>query len=65
MLETYFSYRGVLRRLRGGALGGEMDRIAARFTELGYKRNVGGAANVSRPDRGRRRLIAPGCRGAV
>jgi integrase/recombinase XerD len=38
MLETYFSYRGVLRRLRGGALGGEMDRIAAHFTELGYKR---------------------------
>ena len=38
MLEFYFSYRGVLRRLRGGALGGELDRIAAHFSELGYKR---------------------------
>ncbi len=38
MLEFYFSYRGVLRRLRGGALGGEMDRIAAHFSVLGYKR---------------------------
>jgi integrase/recombinase XerD len=38
MLETYFTYPGVLQRLRGGALGGEMDRIAAHFSELGYKR---------------------------
>ena len=28
MLEFYFSYRGVLRRLRSGVLGAEMDRIA-------------------------------------
>lgn len=38
MLEFYFSYRGVLRRLRGGALGAEMDRIAENFSSLGYKR---------------------------
>ena len=25
MLEFYFSYRGVLKRLRSGALGAEMD----------------------------------------
>ena len=37
MLEQYFQYPRVLRRLRGGALGGEMDRIATHFTELGYK----------------------------
>ena len=38
MLEVYFSYRGVLKRLRSGALGGEMDRFAEHFTALGYKR---------------------------
>jgi integrase/recombinase XerD len=38
MLEFYFSYCGVLRRFRSGALGDEMDRIAAHFSELGYKR---------------------------
>ena len=38
MLEFYFKYRGVLRRLRDGALGNEMDRIAAHFSDLGYKR---------------------------
>ena len=32
MLEFYFSYRGVLKRLRGGALGAEMDRIAEHFS---------------------------------
>lgn len=37
MLEFYFSYRAVLRRLRSGALGSEMDRIAAHFSEQGYK----------------------------
>ncbi len=26
MLEFYFSYGGVLKRLRSGALGGDMDR---------------------------------------
>ncbi|MBV8455489.1 MAG: tyrosine-type recombinase/integrase [Acetobacteraceae bacterium] len=38
MLEHYFKYPRVLRRLRSGALGEEMDRIAAHFFELGYKR---------------------------
>jgi integrase/recombinase XerD len=38
MLELYFEYPGVLRRLRGGALGAEMDRIAAHFSEIGYTR---------------------------
>ena len=38
MLEEYFSYRGVLKRLRSGALGVEMDRIAEHFSSLGYKR---------------------------
>jgi len=38
MLDLYFKYKGVLRRLRSGALGGEMDRIAAQLTESGYKR---------------------------
>jgi hypothetical protein len=38
MLESYFSYRGVLRRLRSGALGAEMDRIAGYFSSLGYQR---------------------------
>ncbi|HJU17251.1 MAG TPA: tyrosine-type recombinase/integrase [Stellaceae bacterium] len=37
-MELYFKYPGVLRRLRSGALGGEMDRIAAHFCEVGYKR---------------------------
>jgi integrase/recombinase XerD len=37
MLDLYFKYKGVLRRLRSGALGGEMDRIAAQLTESGYK----------------------------
>lgn len=43
MLELYFEYPRVLRRLRSGALGQEMDRIAAHFSELGYKR---GSAKV-------------------
>lgn len=38
MLDLYFKYKGVLRRLRSGALGGEMDRIAAYLAESGYKR---------------------------
>jgi integrase/recombinase XerD len=37
VLDFYFRYSGVLKRLRGGALGDEMDRIAAHFFELGYK----------------------------
>jgi integrase/recombinase XerD len=38
MLELYFKYPTVLRRLRSGVLGGEMDRIAAHFSTIGYKR---------------------------
>jgi integrase/recombinase XerD len=38
MLELYFKYPNVLRRLRSGALGGEMDRIAAHFSAVGYTR---------------------------
>jgi integrase/recombinase XerD len=38
MLDDYFSYREVLKRLRSGALGAEMDRIAEHFSSLGYKR---------------------------
>ncbi|AUX78951.1 site-specific integrase [Sinorhizobium fredii] len=38
MLEFYFSDGGVLKRLRSGALGGEMDRLAEHFLALGYKR---------------------------
>jgi integrase/recombinase XerD len=37
MLEFYFSYRGVLKRLRSGALGAEMDRIARDLHSQGYK----------------------------
>ena len=37
MLEFYFSYRGVLKRLRSGALGAEMDRIAGDLFSQGYK----------------------------
>ena len=36
MLDFYFKYPRVLRRLRDGALGNEMDRIAAHFFGLGY-----------------------------
>jgi integrase/recombinase XerD len=43
MLELYYRYPGVLRRLRGGGLGGELDRIAAHLFEHGYKR---GSARV-------------------
>lgn len=37
MLELYYRYPRVLKRLRSGALGNEMDRIAAYFSEMGYK----------------------------
>jgi len=43
MLELYYKYPRVLRRLRGGGLGAEMDRIAAYLFEHGYKR---GSAKV-------------------
>ena len=35
MLDFYFTYPKVLRRLRDGVLGNEMDRIAAHFFEIG------------------------------
>jgi hypothetical protein len=38
MLEFYFKYPRVLRRLRNGGLGDEMDRIAADLWDKGYKR---------------------------
>ena len=37
MLDLYYQYPRVLRRLRSGTLGDEMDRIAARLSEVGYK----------------------------
>lgn len=37
MLEHYFKYPRVLRRLRGGGLGDELDRIAAYLFENGYR----------------------------
>jgi integrase/recombinase XerD len=43
MLELYYKYPGVLRRLRGGGLGSELDRIAAYLFEHAYKR---GSAKV-------------------
>ena len=39
MLELYFKYRRVIARLRRGALGNEVDRIAADLSGLGYKRD--------------------------
>ncbi|CAM2197995.1 protein of unknown function [Paraburkholderia kururiensis] len=38
MLELYFEYDGVITRFRGGALGNEIDRIAADLFNAGYKR---------------------------
>ena len=38
MLDFYYKYPRVLGRLRDGALGNEMDRIAAHFSDLGYNR---------------------------
>jgi site-specific recombinase XerD len=37
MLELYYRYPRVLERLRSGALGAEMDRIAAHLSEVGYR----------------------------
>jgi integrase/recombinase XerD len=36
MLDFYFKYPRMLRRLRDGALGNEIDRVAAHFCGLGY-----------------------------
>lgn len=38
MLELYFKYGRVLARFRSGALGNEIDRIAAGLSKSGYKR---------------------------
>ena len=38
MLEQYFRYPKVLRRLRGGGFGEELDRIAAYLADNGYRR---------------------------
>ena len=54
MLELYFKYPGVLRRLRSGVLGGEMDRIAAHFAEIGYKRASRVRNGCSSPSRSAR-----------
>lgn len=37
MLELYYRYPKVLKRLRGGPLGDQMDRIAARLADAGYR----------------------------
>jgi len=39
MLEHYFKYRRVIARFRRGALGNEMDHIAADLSKAGYKRD--------------------------
>lgn len=37
MLELYYQYPRLLNRLRSGTFGRDMDRIAARLAETGYK----------------------------
>jgi len=37
MLELYFKYHRVIARFRSGALGDEIDRIAADLSKTGYK----------------------------
>jgi len=39
MLKLYFKYRRVIARFRSGALGNEIDRIAAALSKAGYKRD--------------------------
>jgi len=39
MLEHYFKYRRVIARFRRGALGNEMDHIAADLSRAGYRRD--------------------------
>lgn len=39
MLELYFKYRRVIARFRRGALGNEIDHIAADLSRAGYKRD--------------------------
>ena len=50
MLEFYFKYPRVLRRLRSGALGEEMDRVAAHLSGIGYK-PTSAKVYISRLDR--------------
>lgn len=40
MLELYFKYRRVIARFRTGALGNEIDGIAADLSRAGYKRGL-------------------------
>ncbi|MFS8978875.1 hypothetical protein PO002_30975 [Cupriavidus necator] len=39
MLELYFKYGRVIARFRSGALGNEIDSIAADLSRAGYKRD--------------------------
>ena len=39
MLELYFKYRRVIARFRRGALGNEIDHIAAAISQAGYARD--------------------------
>jgi integrase/recombinase XerD len=39
MLDLYFKYRRVIARFRSGALGNEIDRIAADLSRAGYNRD--------------------------
>jgi len=38
MLESYFKYPGVLRRMRRGPLAGDIDRLASELARAGYTR---------------------------
>jgi hypothetical protein len=38
MLESYFKYPGVLRRMRRGPLAGDIDGLAEELGRLGYTR---------------------------
>jgi integrase/recombinase XerD len=40
MLETYFKYPGVLRRMRSGPLVNDIDDIATQLTQSGYSRHT-------------------------
>lgn len=39
MLDLYFKYRRVITRFRSGALGNEIDHIAADLSKAGFKRD--------------------------
>lgn len=55
MLEHYLSCLRVLRRLRGGGLGEELDHISACLFEDGYRR-ASGNVNLSLLGRFGRRM---------